>query len=173
MARKTNGLLPHKAPIDFIDEILEEVSRGATLNETCKRYRPKGGPPESRVRTWVLYDTPPGIAAKYARARELQLDSWADEIVRVSRTPLPAKTIEKDSESGITKTTVRDAVDRARLQIDTMKWVMCKLNRRKYGDDTTGPDAMRPKTVITLDPFQRKLVSTNGTNGEANGANGH
>ena len=53
----------------------------------------------------------------YVRAREQQQEFRADEIVRLSDGP------ENDT-------------NRARLMVDTRKWLMSKLMPRKYGDST-------------------------------------
>jgi hypothetical protein len=63
-----------------------------------------------------------GLADKYARARELQAEYYADEIVRISdETEDPQK---------------------ARLQVDARKWVASKLLPRKFGEriDVTSKD---------------------------------
>lgn len=119
-------------PSTFVPEvvatILERLAQGESLNAICKD---ENMPPESTVRSWVLDDID-GIAAKYARARELQAEYWADEIVKLAdESRIGIKT--KDTAFG-TETTTGDMVERTRLQIETRKWLLSKLIPKKYGD---------------------------------------
>jgi len=59
-----------------------------------------------------------GFASRYAHARELRSDVWADQIVDLAR-EVPADAAH---------------VAKARLEIDSIKWVACKLLPRKYGE---------------------------------------
>jgi hypothetical protein len=87
---------------------------GESLRAIC---RDPGMPPESTVRWWHIYDHE-GFAAQYARAREAQADCWASEIVdRARAVPADAAHVAK-----------------ARLEIDSVKWVASKLLPRKYGE---------------------------------------
>jgi len=70
---------------------------------------------------------------KYARAKQAGMERWADDIVELA-----------DEERIVTKTVTRkdgsveviemDIVDRARLQVDSRKWLLSKLAPKKYGD---------------------------------------
>lgn len=141
-----------KLPIDFLPEILELVAQGRTLRETTRELRDFGGPPESTVRSWVLFDDPPGTAAQYARARELQLEAWADEIHELSTKPQIGEKTETDASGAVIKITTGDTVERSRLAVDTRKWLMSKLAPKKYGEkvaiEATGPR----KVSVTLIP---------------------
>ena len=75
------------------------------------------------------------FAERYARARELQCEAWADEIREESRkSRLGTKTVEKPD--GVEITT-GDSVDRSRLAVDALKWTLAKLHPKKYGDKVT------------------------------------
>jgi hypothetical protein len=109
---------PRGRPCTYNEEtanrICERMSAGESLNRICSDA---DMPPVSTVRHWVIYDHQ-GFAAKYARARELQADAWASELVDLARNVPP------DS----------NHVAKARLEIDTVKWVACKLLPKKYGE---------------------------------------
>jgi hypothetical protein len=64
------------------------------------------------------------FAEQYARAREDQADTYADQMAYIADTD--------------------EDVQRAKLKIDTMKWVASKLKPKKYGDfkavELTGAD---------------------------------
>lgn len=85
---------------------------------------------------------------KYVRARDKGLDALADEVLRVSSTPVLAHKIKKlhrpaagsdpdnpDLSDGVElEVTSGDAVDRSRLHVDTLKWYLSKLAPKRYGD---------------------------------------
>jgi hypothetical protein len=60
------------------------------------------------------------FANQYARAREVQADTYADEITEIS-----------DSVKGETENAI---VQAARLRVDARKWIASKLKPRKYGE---------------------------------------
>ena len=76
-------------------------------------------PAEATVRSWDVEDYR-GFSANYARARALRMERWADEIIELADEPVPPGD--------------NAAVQRARLRVDTRKWLMSKLAPRKYGD---------------------------------------
>jgi hypothetical protein len=61
----------------------------------------------------------PLFANQYAHAREEQAEAMVDEMLELANAP-------KEDSS--------EAINRARLQIDTRKWVASKLRPKKYGD---------------------------------------
>lgn len=128
-------------------EILANVWRrmglGESLLQICADEKDYGCPSAPTIRQWVIDDTPPGIAAQYARAREQQWDSWADQITDAADKPLIGVRTKETVEHGL-ETTTGDNVDRSRLMVDARKWILSKLAPRKYGDRTqteiTGAD---------------------------------
>jgi len=72
----------------------------------------------------------PAFAEQYTRARASQMEAYAEEIIEIS-----------DTETD---------VHRARLRVDTRKWLMGKLAPKKYGDRTrhelSGPNGGPIKT---------------------------
>lgn len=73
------------------------------------------------------------LAKQYARATELRADILFEEILEIANTTIDGKVIETD-ESGRTKEKVGDMLGHRRLQIDARKWMLGKLNPKKYGD---------------------------------------
>ena len=119
---------PTKFTEELMEEILIRIAQGESLNAICKG---ESMPAESTVRAWVLDDVG-GISAKYARARELQAEFWADDILRLadeSREGIKTK----ETAQGVEVTT-GDMVERTRLQIEARKWLLSKLLPKKYGD---------------------------------------
>lgn len=81
---------------------------------------------------WLGKD--PVFVEQYARAREEQADTYADEIVAIADEP--PDLVEKRNEDGETVEVALDsaAIARQRLRIDARKWVASKLKPKKYGD---------------------------------------
>jgi hypothetical protein len=69
-------------------------------------------------------------AERYARAKEAALEAMADEMLDI------ADDVERDTyEDGEGAVRIApDVVNRARLRVDTRKWIMSKLAPKKYGD---------------------------------------
>lgn len=86
------------------------LAAGESLRRICE---PDDMPSEAAVRGWALKDLE-GFAAQYARAREQQAETYAEEIVEIADT-------EKDA-----------AI--ARNRIDARKWTASKLRPKLYGD---------------------------------------
>jgi hypothetical protein len=127
LPRRKSGPPPtYSKPV--ADEILERIANGELLNRICEE---DGMPPASTFRRWVLDDVD-GLAALYARARELGWHWHGEEIVELSnRCRVGAKI--KTSADGVEVQTA-DMVDRTRLQIDARKWVLSKMLPKVYGE---------------------------------------
>lgn len=112
----------------------------------------------STVLNWVVYDKD-GFADQYARARQLQVEAWADVIVAEA----------EDSSKDTVTLTRRDGteyeapdqewISRSRLRVDTYKWLMSKLAPRKYGEKVDVNN-----NVSVSDPLLAALqaIATNG-----------
>lgn len=118
---------------DTATEILERLADGESLAAIC---RDENMPGEKTVRAWALEDRE-GFSTRYARARELQAERWADEIVSIGD-DVPSD---------------RDAVQRARLRVDTRKWLLSKLLPKKYGDRT---EVQHSGYMFNPDDFSRE-----------------
>lgn len=78
----------------------------------------------------------PEFADQYARAREEQAESYADEIVQIADDePDPAK---------------------ARVRVDARKWVASKLKPKKYGERATvsHEGGATPIETVALTPME-------------------
>lgn len=93
----------------WADLICEMLVNGASLRAICSA---DDMPAISTIMKW-LHDNP-DFAEQYARAREAQQDTYADEITFIADT-------EPDPQ-------------RARVRIDARKWHASKLAPKKYGD---------------------------------------
>nr|WP_246307956.1 hypothetical protein [Chitinibacter bivalviorum] len=67
---------------------------------------------------------------KYARAREIQADTLADEIISISDDGLNDTYVDDKGN----QRTDYDVVARSKLRVDARKWYASKLAPKKYGD---------------------------------------
>ena len=113
-----------------IEEILERLVCGEPLTRICRDEHLAN---EGTVYRWLAASEE--LSQRYSRARALQADTFADQIVEIADT-------EKDAQ-------------KARNRIDARKWAASKLAPKKYGDTKdvhlTGSVDFRPR-VIDLRP---------------------
>ena len=123
-ANRANGLKGGRPKVlteaDY-DRVLEGLMDGRSLTEVCR----KPGLPCVKTILKRVVDERSGFGEAYARAREVGLLQMEDELLQLSD---GAGQDEKDPKLA------NAAVQRARLQVDTRKWVMSKQNPRRYGD---------------------------------------
>jgi hypothetical protein len=106
--------------------ICVRLARGETLRGIC---RDEEFPPESTVRTWALEDVD-GFAARYTLARQLGLDSMADQLLEISDDGTKYYTL--DSQGNLIVN--GEHINRSRLRVDTRKWYLSKLAPKRYGE---------------------------------------
>jgi hypothetical protein len=107
---------------DKADLICDLLARGKSLRHICSLEQM---PDQTTVMRWLA--TNDTFRQQYARARELQAEFYADEIVVIADDASNDVSGELGLPNGV-------AVQRARLQIDTRKWIASKLLPKKYGD---------------------------------------
>jgi cytochrome c-type biogenesis protein CcmH/NrfG len=94
------------------------------------------------------------FAEQYARAKEQVLEHYADELVEIADD-------ESSDVSGELQMPNSVAVQRARLRVDTRKWILSKLAAKKYGDkldmNLAGKDGGPIQAAIAV-----TFVRTNG-----------
>lgn len=107
-------------------EICRRLAQGKTLREAC---RGEEMPPESTVRLWVADDRE-GFAAHYARAREIGYHMMADEILHIADDNSSDVRTDEDGNELVN----HDVINRAKLRIDSRKWLLSKALPKIYGD---------------------------------------
>lgn len=121
------------------DEILLRLADGQTLREICRR---DGMPDERAVRMWALDDRD-GFAARYRRAREIGYTSMADEIIEIAHDGSNDWMERTNARTGAVEIVPdHENINRSRLRVDTLKWVLAKCLPKIYGDKLalTGAD---------------------------------
>lgn len=119
------------------DIICERIANGESLRAIC---REEDMPAMSTVFRWL--NLVAEFSDQYARAREEQADTYADELVSIADEGETKVIVGNDGTTMVAYDST--AVARNRLRVDTRKWVASKLKSKKYGDkiqqELTGPD---------------------------------
>jgi hypothetical protein len=135
---------------ELADKICERLIDGESLRRISKR---PGMPNASTVCRWLAAHE--DFREQYARAREAQADTLADEALYIADTPkvgvivrtkselLPSAQLDGEEASAPgppvltlveSRTVKEDMVAHRRLQVDTRKWYAAKLHPKKYGE---------------------------------------
>jgi hypothetical protein len=127
---------------DLGSEIGIRLSMGKSLRRICEDEEM---PTWRTVLRWAGDRSHP-FCQQYARAREVQADTWADEIIEVA-----------DSASN------HDTAVAARVRVDARKWVASKLKPRSYGDrlhqgHDGADEEKKPAKFSAMLPSEAKLL---------------
>ena len=123
---------PTKYSFEWAERFCELLAQGQSVRQICSQ---PGQPDKSQVYRWL--DENGDFRDQYARAREEQADKLAKEILELS------DKIEDDNPV---------KVQRARLQVDSRKWLAARLAPKKFGDqvqhDVKGGLNFQPQILI-------------------------
>ena len=108
---------------------------------------------QSTFNLWLNQDAE--LAAEYARAREDLIELLANETMAIADQAfeeIEEQAVGKDGKPVVLKKKVPVDVQRARLQVDTRKWLLSKLAPKKFGDklELTG-DPDRPLAIQKIE----------------------
>jgi hypothetical protein len=144
-------------PSDYTPEIAERIcerlvcgkdDKPESLRSIC---RDDDMPDLRTVMRWLTKHEE--FRQQYALAREAQQEMHQEEIKEISDNCTDdVQLLLGTEESGIAKID-HSAIARARLQIDTRKWLMSKMAPKKYGDKTVlanDPDNPLPSPGVTV-----------------------
>lgn len=134
-------------PSDYSEEIADIIcermvcgveDKPESLRSIC---RSEGLPSLGTVMRWLAKH--PEFREQYRAAREAQSEMHQEEIIEISDncTDDVQMLLANDEQTELGRIK-HSAIARAKLQIDTRKWVMSKMAPKKYGD----------KTVLSNDP---------------------
>jgi hypothetical protein len=131
--------------------VLRRIAEGESLRSIAKD---EGMPAPSTVCLWAAAD--PTFAEQYARAREAQMDRYAEEILEISDDSTNDY-MEKQNKDGSTYGAFNgEHIQRSRLRVDSRKWLMSKLAPKKYGEKVQiGGDPERPFQIENVTNLER------------------
>ena len=131
---------------NIFEYVCQEIEKGRALRNVLKD---ENMPSTSTFYQWL--DNDEVKAKQYARATEVRADIIFDDILAIADENTNDTSI---NENGI-EVVNNDVIQRSRLRIDARKWVLSKLNPKKFGDKTIhSGDADNPiqtkTTIINL-----------------------
>jgi len=103
------------------------LAEGMSLRQILREDTTGTMPAQSTVYEWLLRH--PSFAEQYARAREEQADTNADEIIAIADEHPPEYT-DKDGRTTLDVTYIQWQKNR----IEARKWTAAKMKPKKYGD---------------------------------------
>jgi len=138
-------------PTKYTDELaLKICSETASSSKSLKTICEESGTFVSTVFDWLTKNAT--FSEMYARAKELQADYLAEEMLEIA----------EHTEEDHTAFTGGNVVQRDKLRIETRKWIASKLKPRKYSDKidlTTGGEKINEtKTVVGLDGLSSSAI---------------
>jgi hypothetical protein len=134
---------------ETFDRICEQLAEGQSLRAIC---REPGMPSVWTVLRYV--DASPEASQQYARARELQAEFFAQDIVDISddATNDYMKTVDADGVVGYKLN--GENIARSKLRVDSRKWIASRILPKKYGDKTlvgSDPDNPLPQAFVKIE----------------------
>ena len=138
-----------RPPFPYTDELADHICTQLALGRPLAHIlRDDGMPSITTIYKWI--DERPEFARMYARAREDQADTLADEILSISDDSTGDAEIDENGRRRMDA----EFVARSRLRIDARKWVAAKLRPRRYGDRIE-----QDITVTTADKSDDELLA--------------
>mgnify|MGYP001044444487 CR=1 FL=1 len=110
----------------IVDFVCNEIAEGKSLRSVLANN--DNMPARNTFLEWIENDK--NKANQYARAMQLRQESIFEDILNI------ADNQEEDvliNEDGISVTN-HNVIQRARLRVDSRKWMLGKMNPKKYGD---------------------------------------
>lgn len=129
---------------ELFDDICTHISEGRSLRSICAQ---SNMPSTAAFMKWLNKD--PALVEQYARAMESRGEHMFEDMLTI------ADNTEKDIivlEDG-REIVDHNVVSRDKLRIDTRKWILSRMNPKKYGDKaavdvTSGGDKIDNTLVI-------------------------
>lgn len=121
--------MPAGRPTKYTQELADEICEGITLGNSIRTVcKPEHMPAISTFYKWIR--TNEQFAKQYARATEERTEAMAEDLLDIADN---GANDYMDTEDGKTQYN-GDAIQRAKLRVDTRKWLMAKMKPKKYGD---------------------------------------
>ena len=123
---------PSERTPEIEDLILNGLANGKSMVSLC---RGEDMPCPSTVYRWLSADK--DFCDRYARAREDQADTMADEIIDIADDKSNDTILKSNGDGEPYEVANTEWINRSRLRVDARKWVAAKLKPKKYGDKLT------------------------------------
>lgn len=163
MADDDRAARPVGRPSSYTEEtanrICERIMGGESLLKIC---RDDNMPSRGAVYLWLAENA--AFMNKYAHARDVQADHFADEMIEIADDGT-GDLITKTNKDGTEYETVdQEHINRSRLRVDTRKWLAARMAPKKYGDrvmnEHTGKDGgpIKSISVGVVDPIEASKI---------------
>lgn len=113
-------------------KICEMLVEGKSLRQVCEE---PGMPNKATVLRWLADEKRAVFRDQYARAREMQAEAIADEILEIADDGRNdwMEIVGKEGDT-VGWRVNGEAVQRSRLRVDSRKWLLSKMLPKKYGE---------------------------------------
>ncbi len=96
----------------------------------------EGMPTKTTILRWLIRADCAEFCDQYARAKELQAEGEADEMIDIADTP-QLGVIETIKPDGSVEVRKEDMLGHRKLRLETRKWILARRLPKKYGDKLT------------------------------------
>ena len=136
---------------DLAVEICQRLIEGETLKSICSsEHMPQCG----TVFRWLADEKHKTFSDMYAHAREAQMEAMAEEILEIADDSAGDELVDKDGNARANS----EYIQRAKLRVDTRKWIMSKIAPRKYGEKQTVDQNVTMKDEVTDTEAARRVA---------------
>lgn len=132
----------------LLQEILLKVADGESLASVCRK---DGFPSRKTFFAWV--SDKPSIAEQYQVALSMRAELFADEIIEIADDSGFDIKLDKDGNGRVDT----ENVQRAKLRVDSRKWIVSRLLPKKYGDKVEVDNKHSGIIAVTLTETDEKL----------------
>ncbi|PSD33806.1 terminase small subunit protein [Stenotrophomonas maltophilia] len=139
------------------DAICELLVDGKSLRTICSTAKM---PSRSTVIRWLAENE--AFRNQYARARELQADTLAEEILDIADKAVLGERLKKDGKGKVLERQTGDMVERSKLMIDARKWYAGKLQPKKYGERVALDHGVQDNLADKLRAARERAADRNG-----------
>lgn len=126
---------------DVFNQVIDLIKEGNSLSKVFRDHKW----PIKRTAFTAWLDGDKDKIDKYARACSIRADIMFEEILQIADKQ-GKDVIEKD---GIEQVN-HNVINRNRLQVDSRKWILAKMNPKKYGDNLNIDQKLDNQITITV-----------------------
>lgn len=145
-------LKPSVENAEAVARLCSLIAGGMSMAEACAR-----DDCPSRTAVYERMAADEGFRAIIARAREAQAHHWADEIISISDDSRN-DFITRQTPAGEEVVVNHEHIQRAKLRVDSRKWLLARLLPKLYGDHIEAPGTVEnPLTVLVREVQGRTL----------------
>jgi hypothetical protein len=156
VAKKTKALTVAKTPAKlgrpskYTEFVAAEICQRISEGESLRQIGLLSHMPDARtVHRWLEENMV--FRQHYARAREKQADHFLEEIRDIANDGRNDWEIVESERTGQDRIVLNaEHVQRSRLRVDTLKWVMSKLAPKKYGDKLEVENTVATKILFEI-----------------------